>query len=846
MKTLVDLLRNSASQFPNDVALAVRAGLRQDEWTYSRLERAANAIAAYFRTELGLVPGDRVVVWAPNSPQVVAVYFGAFLARAVVVPLDPTSTGSFVTRVIRETEASAVITAFPPSEDLQAEMTHQLHDLPFESGAAVPGGKLPSEGDVAVIVFTSGTTGHPKGVILTHGNIVASIRSASQLLPKRQYRLLSLLPLSHMLEQSVGLYVPMLFGSRITYVASRHPRAIAEAMLRNSVTAMILVPQVLELMLRNIEVEVDRSGKRGQWQRAHQLAPRMPMSLRRILFKDVLGRLGGKLDLVISGGAHLPIEVAEAWERMGVRVVAGYGMTECAPIIACNTYWKRLHDSVGRPAPGVQIRISPDGEVLARGPNVTPGYWKNSPATEAAFTGDGWFRTGDLGTQDRDGNLRLEGRLKDLIVLSNGMKVHPEDVEAELLKEEAIADCIIVSMPGPRDRAEVHAVIIPRERDAEPAAAAKALGDAVRQANGRLASHQHISSFTAWSDEDFPRTNLLKVKRQEVIATVADARTGISAPPPGAKPPATGDPLACMLAGFMKEKAPDAIRDTSRLADLGLDSIGRVELALVVESELGIILDDEMVAMAETVGDLRELLDRDSNPAPAGAARWPLSMPARITREVLQRTLVFPVHALFSRPFTVRGRKNLRGVSGPVLFVSNHSSHMDTPSILRALPARLRRQTAVAAAADYFYGSRAAGAATSLAFNTFPFARTGSLRPTFDFCGELVDKGWSILVFPAGTRSKSGGMEPFRPGLELLSRELRIPVVPVGVTGTFSVLPKGVRWPKRGRVTVHFGVPVTPSSHGANVASASVEQAVRELIQTDDGEPTAATRRSRT
>ncbi|HEU5050822.1 MAG TPA: AMP-binding protein, partial [Gemmatimonadales bacterium] len=573
-ETLVDLLRVAAATYGDRTALSIRAGLREDAWSYTRLWRAAIAVAHYLRDDLGLRPGARVVIWAPNGPRLVACLFGTMLARLVAVPLDPFSTPEFIARVAERTDAALLITGFAKPKTAGGR-TVLLDDLPYATGRCAPA-ERPTRDDIAEIVFTSGTTGDPKGVILTHGNIVSNVRSAGILIGRARLRLLSLLPLSHMLEQTLGLYLPLRDGATIVYPGSRQSAAIARALRRHRIEAMIVVPQVLRMLLDGIEREARGTGRERALRRAHRLAERVPWPGRRWLFRRVHQRLGGRLSLVICGGATLPPDLAAAWERMGVRVVEGYGATECAPVIAANTPQRRIHGTVGRPAPGVDVRLSTEGEILVRGPNVTSGYWRDAAGTRQAFTEDGWFRTGDLAERDPAGSLRLLGRLKDVIVLPSGLKVFPEDVERELRREEGVADCVVVGGPSRTGAPVVHAVIIPAHRDADAASRRQDALRAVRNANGRLAPHQRIAGVTLWEEDDFPRTNLQKVRRHEVLRMLA-----------GEKPQA---PSAAPLAGVAGERfarlanlmqrlgaAGEAITPESDLSlDLHLDSLSRV------------------------------------------------------------------------------------------------------------------------------------------------------------------------------------------------------------------------------------------------------------------------------
>jgi len=825
MTTLVDLLERSVAEHGDRTALTIRAGLREDVWSYRRLGASADALAAHLVEDVGLEPGARVVLWGPNCPQLVAALFGALRARLVVVPLDPYGTAELLERVVDRTEAKLLISGHGGPPGLA---TLELATLPFDTGRRCQSPR-PRAGDVAEIVFTSGTTGRPKGVVLTHANVVANVGSArAALRPTRDFRLLSVLPLSHMFEQTAGLHLPLSVGASVHYATSRQSPVILKTLRRHRVTAMAVVPQVLELLLAGIEREVERRGSLGRWRTAHRLAPRLPRPARRALFRSVHRELGGRLELVVCGGAELDPGVAAAWERLGVTVLEGYGATECAPSIASNTRAARRAASVGRPVPGVDVRIGEQGEILVRGANVSPGYWRDEEATRAAFTEDGWYRTGDIGALDGDGFLRLHGRLRDLIVLPSGLNVFPEDVEPELLREDAVADCAVVGTPDEKHRLRVHAVVVPARPGAE---AHGRVADAVRAANARLAPHQRIASFTLWEHGDLPRTSILKVKRHEVAAALA----GRAPAEPSAQRPTAAVDRHDRLLRLLGDLAPPGtpIGPESDLAlDLGLDSLARVELAVRLEGELGLSVEDGDLASAATVGELARLVDAgEAVSRPIAFPWWALRAPARAARTGLQALLLFPLHALVCSPFRVDGLEHVVGVEPPLLLVANHSSHLDTPSILRALPRRLRARVAVAAAADYFFRTRPLAAAMPLLLNAFPFSREGAVRSSLEHCGDLADRGWSVLVYPEGTRSPTGRLQPFRAGTGLLATELGVPVVPIGVDGCHALLPKGGRRPRRGPVTVRFGPPLRlrqGESHPA--AAAELADAVARLL----------------
>jgi long-chain acyl-CoA synthetase len=385
----------------------------------------------------------------------------------------------------------------------------------------------PIPDDIAQLVFTSGTTGSPKGVILTHKNIVANTRmTQTRVPPSPRNRVLSLLPLSHMFEQTTGLFTPLSGGASIIYITSLRPDLIFGAMQTHRITNMSCVPQVLQLFRDGIEREIRKQRKLRAFERLHGIAGRFPMAARRMLFRSLHKRLGGSFEFFASGGAYLDPDLALWWEALGVKVVQGYGMTEAAPIVACHWLDKRNARSVGKPAPGLDMRIAEDGEVLVRGDNLSPGYWQNPDATAEAFVG-GWYHSGDLGSLDADGWLYLRGRKKNVIVLANGMNVYPEDVEHALQADMRVRDAVVLPVVRGKET-EVHAVLLltkDSEQDGQ---------QIVRGANQHLAPHQQIRGHTVWPEDGFPLTPTLKVRRADVadrlvqMHSEADAGTAVA------------------------------------------------------------------------------------------------------------------------------------------------------------------------------------------------------------------------------------------------------------------------------------------------------------------------------
>jgi long-chain acyl-CoA synthetase len=537
METLLDLLDDAFRRYADRPAL----GLWHDDgtrttWTYAELDRRSRLAAWRLRVQLGLQPGDRILTWSPSEPALPAVYFGAMRAGLVLVPLDLRMTADAIAGVVASAEPRRLILGTgrdapdPAAVGLTAFPTTTVADLVADPDDALPGDwaatvevwPRPRPEDVWDLIFTSGTTGTPKGVMVAHDNLLATIGAIGHVIPPLEHRVVSVLPLSHLFEQAIGLIYALSVGADILYVRSRNPRVLFEALRAHRVTSMIVVPQVLDLFWSAIEREADRAGRRVLFDRLRAIARHLPYRLRRLIFRDVHARLGGGLGLFVSSGAFLPPALQQAWEDLGVVVIQGYGSTENG-FGTCTTPQDHGLGTVGRPMPPVELQVAEDGEVLFRGPTLFKGYWRDPEATARTMDPDGWYHTGDIGHLDPAGRLILSGRTKDRIVLPNGFNVYPEDIE-NALRIAGIRDAIVVeTAPG-----RIEAVVLLEGTGAKDEAAAKPIVDtAVRAANGTLGPQQRIAGWRLWPEDDFPRTHTLKIRRDPVRAwtDATDRRT---------------------------------------------------------------------------------------------------------------------------------------------------------------------------------------------------------------------------------------------------------------------------------------------------------------------------------
>ncbi len=541
LDSLLDIIDQGESRYGDRLAFGMRCDDGSTEqWTYRELNRRSRIIAWRLRA-IGLRPGDRMLVWTPSSPAVPALYFAAMRAGIAYVPLDLRMSSGAIERIVARADARHLIlgTGRDTPDPADARLEHfpcsvveRLADepdatFPADWEAQVNAWPRPSGDDIAEIVFTSGTTGEPKGAILTHANLIGTLDAAHNLLPEQEHRAVSLLPLSHLLEQVATVFYAMSVGAHVLYIRSRNPRVIFEAIRDHRTTTLVLVPQVIDLFWAAIEREVAARGRLRSFRWLRLIARRLPYPARRLIFAPVHRQLGGSLNLIVSAAAFLPPSLQQAWEDIGVVVMQGYGATECGVASATN---QRDHGlgTVGRTIPPVRVRLADDGEILVAGPTLFGGYWRDEQTTTASFTPDGWYRTGDMGRHDASGHLILMGRKKDIIVLPNGLNVYPEDIE-NALRTAGIRDAVVVETRPGRIEAIVLAPgepVLPQPGEPADSTRAPQIGDparlrtsidaAVRAANSTLGLHQRVDAWRLWPDADFPRTHTFKVQRDRV------------------------------------------------------------------------------------------------------------------------------------------------------------------------------------------------------------------------------------------------------------------------------------------------------------------------------------------
>jgi long-chain acyl-CoA synthetase len=803
--------------YGSEAAYVHRRGYRTVRWSYREVAEAASQFARELESKR-IAKGDHVLIWGENCAEWVAAFFGCVLRGAVVVPMDRIASPDFSRRVAEQVDAKLVVC----SGDLRGHFA-QLPTLPLEDlRAAIAGHDSTAypdapvdRSDVLEVVFTSGTTADPKGVVLTHGNILANLETFEPEIrkylkyewPFHPIRFLNLLPLSHVFGQFLGLFIPQLIRGTVLFQDSLNPSEVIRTIKAERVSVLVAVPRMLESLKEKIERDFEAEGKLEWFRQRLEDSASVGFVRRWWRFRKIHNRFGWKFWAFISGGAALDRATEEFWRRLSFVVIQGYGLTETTSLISVNHPFKLGRGSIGKVLPGREIKLAEDGEIMVRGESIASGYWQGRELRPVRGE-EGWFRTGDLGERDADGNLYFKGRKKEVIVNPEGMNIYPEDLEAALRRQPEIRDAVVVGLARKGNAEPCAAVIL--------AAGENSGEQAIQRANQSLAQYQQIRSWFVWPEADFPRTSTNKV-RAALVQQIAQQRMGTQ---PAAQPGSGA--LQELIARVTKRAAPATSPDAELDGDLNLSSIDRVELVSALEDRYQVDLSDESIAEVKSIGDLEKVV-RESAPRqtqfeyPSWAQRWPHTW----IRTIIYYLLTWPATLLLVNP-RVYGRENLRGFRGPALVISNHVTYLDIGFILWALPARLRNRLATAMGGEILMLMRYPPRTMNLfqrfierlsyrlmvpLFNVFPLPQRSGFRESFAFAGKLIDQGYNVLVFPEGGRTENGEMRAFRSGIGLLATRLNVPVIPMRIDGLFELKQKKKRFAP-GKVSVKIGAPI--------------------------------------
>jgi long-chain acyl-CoA synthetase len=857
-----------------DCAYVFPRGYRRERWTYQRVAGVAYQFARELEAR-NIAKGDAVLLWSPNCAEWVAAFLGCALCGVIAVPVDDRANPDFARRISTQVRTRLVLCPRARAPLFDGQVTEKIVTIdPVDLAAAVserraerfrPTQIQPS--DPLEIVFTSGTTAEPKGVVLTHANVVGNLAPIETEIGKylkyerlvHPIRFLNLLPLSHVFGQFLGIFLPPLLGSTVVFENTFNPTEVITTIRRERVSVLVAVPRMIESLKQKIERDLKASAEESAKDRAgrENFAARYAAAesqhfLRRWwTFRDLRRQFGWKFWAMISGGAALDRETEEFWHRLGYAVVQGYGLTETTSLISLNHPFHTSRGSIGKVLPGREIRLAEDGEIVVRGSGVASGYW-NGRELQPVASDEGWYCTGDLGALDEQGNLFFKGRKKEVIVTPAGMNIYPEDLEAALRQQREVRDCVVVGLER-GGNAEPCAVLILRDRT--PGAPAIAVPAIVQRANETLAEYQRMRTWFVWPEEDFPRSATQKPRRNVI-------RDAVEAGLHGQSLASAASPLSELLTRITGRAAQNLTPDANLESGLGLSSLERVELLGALEDRYQVDLNETKFANAATVGDLEKLLqgERTARPTPRDSGsqrrkfhypafhypRWTLRWPTTWVRLASHYLLARPAVFLLGWP-RVTGRENLRGVRGPLLVISNHVADVDIGFIQFALPARIRHKLATATGGEALEMLRSPGPDRMwfariygrlqwtfgvALLNLFPLPRQSGFRKSFAYAGEAVDRGYSVLVFPEGKHTEDGKLCPFRTGVGLLANNLSIPILPMRIDGLFEIKNAGKKFAAPGKIQVRIGKPVqfAPETDPEEIARA-LQKAVENLTK---------------
>ncbi|PYX43299.1 MAG: AMP-binding protein [Acidobacteria bacterium] len=816
----------------SECACVQRRGYRTERWSYRKIAERALQVARELEAR-EISKGDRILLWGENCAEWVAVFLGCALRGVITVPMDDAASADFAGRVWAEVDARLLVCSrkHPPLAPGAAVLIlEELSGIVARHSAGPYESVSIDRSDPLEIIFTSGTTAEPKGVVISHGNVLSNVAPLETEIRKylkyerwvHPVRFLNLLPLSHVFGQFLGIFLPPLMRGTVIFQESLSPAEIFETIRRQRVSVLVAVPRMLQSLKDKIERDVEGRRRIETLREQFRRAEGQRFLRRWWIFRDVHRRLGWKFWAFISGGAALDSETEEFWSRLGYAVIQGYGLTETTSLVSVNHPFQLGKGSIGKVLPGREIKLADDGEILVRGGGVAAGYWKGDGFENMAGE-EGWYRTGDVGALDAEGNLYFKGRKKDVLVTPAGMNVYPEDLEAALRRQPEVRDCVVVGIER-AGNTEPCAVVIFREPangppkrslDGAPSCDAGAI---VQRANESLSEYQRMREWFVWPENDFPRTSTGKPRVNVIRDVVLAAREERPAAVPGASP------LEELISKISGRSATGLRADAKLEDDLRLSSLERVDLLSALEDRYQVDLSEASFSAARTVGDLEEMLGgKGIRRAEYHYPRWTLSWPVRWIRMGAYYLSMRPAMMLLGWP-KIEGRENLAGVKGPVLVVCNHIDDVDVGFVQTALPARLRHWLATATGGEALETLRTPPAGRNFLariydrvqwisgvalLNLFPLPREAAFLKSFAYAGECIDRGYSVLVFPEGHHTTDGRLRPFRGGVGLLAKRLGVPVVPMRIDGLFEVKHAGKRFAPPGKIRIRIGQAVS-------------------------------------
>lgn len=816
----------TVARFGEKTAVEILRADRVEAITYNRLQFVASAWG-WWLTHEGIVGGDRVAILAHNDADWCAAYLGILKIGAIVVPLDTNYSAAQVATIVRDSGAKILIVSDklkPNAIDAGAPLAN-LHQeligttpLPAERTAVEPS-------STAVILYTSGTTSDPKGVMLSHANLIAERDAAFAVVDvSEKDAILGVLPLFHSLAQLANLLLPFAVGARVVYLETLNSTDLVKALSQRKITIFACVPQFFYLIHQRVMQQVQASGLITRLVFAILLRlnfrlRRIGINLGRVFFGKVHDVMGREMRLLVTGGSKFDPAIGRDLYSLGFTILQAYGLTETSAAATINTPDEAHIDTVGRPLPGVDIKLV-DGEIAIKGPIVMQGYY-NRPDVTADAIKDGWFYTGDLGCMDEQRRITITGRKKEMIVLASGKNIYPEEIEANYRQSPFIKEICVMGLadPGRPTSERLYAVVVP---DMELLRAKKIVnaGDIIRfEMEGQaihLPAHKRVLGYEIWF-EPLPRTTTQKIKRHEVERRVRErhqiASADTNTPLPAEDQAWIDDPQVAAVVTVIQARAKQGARlfpDANLELDLGLDSMERVELLTELEQKFRTKVPAQV---AQEIFTVRQLVSAIGAAELAAAGEQPTQqswsvilrdlppvddplLSGLLEDRALSAPLLFGIGRML-RPLLARvrvhGIENLPK-SGPYIISPNHQSYLDPFLMCSSLPYGVFKQFFFVGAVEYFETSFTRWFARIA--NLIPVDPDSNLIPAMQAGAFGLAHGKVLVLFPEGERSIDGTVKKFKKGAPILSQHLHVPIVPVAIKGVYELWPRnrGINW----------------------------------------------------
>lgn len=777
INTFPELIDFAAQKYGEQTVMQIRRRVKIEKVNYSQLPHLVKQTITYLKQQ-GLRSEDKVLIWGLNCPEYVVLLLACFSSGIVPVPIDFRTKEDVIGKIIKQTQPKLLATSLfldPTNLKKQVPKTITIEGL-FEAISELKESDYHADlPELSEILYTSGTTGIPKGVMIDQRQVVAISKYALAYIPQlKQYQTLSILPLSHVLEQIIGTAVAILLGSKTTYLTRINSVKMVQAMAEFKPSYLVVVPQLLSVFWNKIELTAKQAGKFDLLLKMNKLASHLPRFLQKRLFKKVHATFGGNIKFLACSGAPLSGLLAERFSNMGFNLIEVYGATEVLAVTINNT--SKIVNTVGKPLPIIEVKTAADGEILIKGPFTTAGYFKNPQKNKEAFT-DGWYHTGDIGDVGKDNYLRIKGRDSFKLVLQNGENIYVEDLETIINQHPQVKDSCVVGLDD-SGADKIHALII-RKQDAILSTQA-----IIEEINSGLSSKQQILSFEDWLEEDFPRTHTLKIDRKrlkQMLQHETNAETQ-------ATPEQSSQTSILEIIAHLSKKDIKQIKPTQSLtSDLGMDSLARAELTAMIEDQLGVVIDNLQINETTTVQDVQQLAQTSSKAPPDHlVTRNQYTRMKDILRIFIFKLFIFPLHALLV-PKKVTNPAALKAIPQQAIIAFNHPGWLDFFTVMRSLGIRSTR--AVGLASHEFWASKPLAKVLELG-GSFPIDQTGNnLLRQLQILDELSQEDRLILIAPQGTMQRGEQQDPFKTGVAVIAQELDLPVINIKLENYEKILP---------------------------------------------------------